>query len=647
MLQCFALTSILLLLSISIYPMEGLSLKELTTRRVAELIVLDSSQNSCIKAFSALPIELSVPIIHCLMAINKTKSALPIVLLSYKLHQQQQTDNKQYQLRLMLSNNQQVQLTPEQSRELIQTAATIQNLIQDLEEHVEEIPLLLLTQEQVIALLSYITITNALNTSTTLLEHEIQKIAALDSYEAKYTAIQQFKDHLATCTIPLLCDLLIAGHSFDIKNSIIAPVLHVLGNKLLQIPQYQDEYTVIDTLPNNIQHMLVQYLIDNSAVRYVLCSNSTTVIESTAQTLTGHKNIVNSVAWSPDSKYIASGSYKNIKVWDTQSGTCIYTLEGHTKRVNSVSWSPDNRYIASGSGDNTIRIWDTSTGTCIHTLIDHTDLVTSVSWSPNGTMLVSGSWDRTVKIWDAYSGICIRSLTEHLRAVDSVSWSPNSKYIAGGSWNNTIQVWDAIKGTYIQTLKNYTRKISWSPDSKCIAGGSFNSTINVWSIITGRCIRVLEDRASSINAVSWSPDGRYIASGSDDTTIKVWDATTENCIHTLKGHTKRINAVSWSPDGSILASGSDDTTIKIWEILNIKLDTYLKNTVSWEQALLLIRIINQQDIDFTHDMQAYHCYISLPEHVKRLIKPLTSKSMRRTILELLNSLQATTFCVSL
>ncbi|WPJ60419.1 hypothetical protein SMAC4_13266 [Sordaria macrospora] len=107
------------------------------------------------------------------------------------------------------------------------------------------------------------------------------------------------------------------------------------------------------------------------------------------QTLEGHGDFVDSVAFSPDGQRLASGSGdRTIKIWDPASGSCLQTLEGHGYSVRSVAFSPDGQRLASGSDDETIKIWDPASGSCLHTIPTST-LITDISFDPTSRYLVT------------------------------------------------------------------------------------------------------------------------------------------------------------------------------------------------------------------------------------------------------------------
>lgn len=151
------------------------------------------------------------------------------------------------------------------------------------------------------------------------------------------------------------------------------------------------------------------------------------------------------IAFNPkDSKTIATGGADStVKLWDLDTERCIQTLKEHKDLVYSVAFSPDGKILATGSEDKTIKLWNPITGECLRTLKEHTQQVYSVVFSPDGEMLASGSGDCKVKLWEVKTGKLLHTLAdEHTGAIRCVTFSPNGKFLASGGEDEKIQLWD-------------------------------------------------------------------------------------------------------------------------------------------------------------------------------------------------------------
>lgn len=127
-------------------------------------------------------------------------------------------------------------------------------------------------------------------------------------------------------------------------------------------------------------------------------------LEALRQWPHGHKGLVNSVAFSPDSQRILSaGDDGIVRVWDAATGAQVHDLPGGANRMLCAMYSPDGQRIASGGFDDNVRIWNGQTFKQVAQLGGHQEYVYSLAWRADSQQLLSCSGDHTVRIWDTQS----------------------------------------------------------------------------------------------------------------------------------------------------------------------------------------------------------------------------------------------------
>jgi len=354
-------------------------------------------------------------------------------------------------------------------------------------------------------------------------------------------------------------------------------------------------------LINQANQQMVQFKNSTTVKEFNNLEKYSSLVYSRA-TLTGHKDLIYSIAFSPDGRTLASTSYdETIKLWDLQSKKEIANLTGPRGYVGGgIAFSPDRQTLAFASRNKTIKLWDLQSKKEIATLTGHSKEVTKVVFSPDGQTLAS-TGDNTIKLWkvpsqkesnrqpvpiigDLFSRLWnmqshnfIASFeNEHFTRLSGFS-SDGQTLIISDSYSGRIIMWDWRQNKkVISTLTglNKWKSIAFSPDAKSVVVNRHNKNnyeISVWDLLTKKVIAILADSCGETHpSLVFSTDSKMLAWSTrrgGNTTIGLWDVQSQKQRGSLLiGETDnpKDNLV-FSPDGKMLAlsTGNDITLTPI------------------------------------------------------------------------------------
>ena len=280
------------------------------------------------------------------------------------------------------------------------------------------------------------------------------------------------------------------------------------------------------------------------------------------------------VAVSPDQTRLAVYWGQNdphcFELYDLSSGQKRAVFVGHADYIHALAFSPDSRQIASASEDATARLWDAATGAPFQVLRGHADKVFRVAYAPSGTRVVTASADGTVRQWTVATGKLIAvPYRGHRHEVQAVVYSADGRRIASGDHNGTVRLWRADDQLDLAVLHGHTQSVvqlEFNQDGQQLASTATDGTARIWEVGPRLSPALLRGHKSYVYPLAYSPDGQWIASGSWDGTVRLWDART-GALGTILRHTNRVRALAFSPDNSWLVCACDEQDrLQIWDV---------------------------------------------------------------------------------
>jgi len=259
------------------------------------------------------------------------------------------------------------------------------------------------------------------------------------------------------------------------------------------------------------------------------------------------------------------------------NGQSIETIiqQGHELTVLSVAISPDSNLVASGSRDKSAKLWELSTGREVRSFLGHEGSVNSIDFSSDGKLMITSSADMTAKIWEVATGKNIFTTTPADKLLTAVAFSPDSKYFVTAGFPDEAEVWDFNSKKVIQKLKvnadqggGYGINLDFSNDGKWLAIGEDNRTASVYSTETwekkytfnltdGWC-------GGCATWVDFSQDGRFLLAASNKAPVRKYDLHSGQVIKTYSEDLDDLRSASFSPDGKMILIATENEFL-LWE----------------------------------------------------------------------------------
>lgn len=199
------------------------------------------------------------------------------------------------------------------------------------------------------------------------------------------------------------------------------------------------------------------------------------------------------VAFTPDSNIIAALSYRNVYIWELETGARITGLRVGDRFATDIAFSPNGSILAIGDRLGLTTLQDRRTASVVAEFQGTEGDVTNLTFSPDGTIIAftsfcwscsPGEYDYDIQIGDTNTGETLHHLEGHTDFVEALGFSPDGSVLASGARDGTLRFWNPVTGETLAVIETWALTLSFSHDGSMLATTSATGSIQLWEIAT-------------------------------------------------------------------------------------------------------------------------------------------------------------------
>uniref|UniRef100_A0A8C0G718 WD repeat-containing protein 90 n=1 Tax=Chelonoidis abingdonii TaxID=106734 RepID=A0A8C0G718_CHEAB len=324
--------------------------------------------------------------------------------------------------------------------------------------------------------------------------------------------------------------------------------------------------------------------------------------ESTSiRLISGHKNKVNEVTFSPDESHCATcGEDGSVRVWSLTSMELVVQFQVLNQSCQCLAWSPvpisrggaEGQHVVAGYSDGTIRVFSISRTEMELKMHPHSVALTAIAYSADGEIILSGGKDGLMAVSSPRTGMTIRVLIDHKGSPITVIQCTRKQYhdfgVEGGelwlaaSSDRRVSVWVSAwlndKCELIDWLSfpapaspeapsslppSLAAFCPWDNSTLVYVGFGMQKEILFYSLCRKQVVEKIP-LSHFATSLSLSPAAHFLAVGFNERVLRLIDCTTRT-EQDFVGHDDSVHLCRFTPSGKRLFTASYNE-ILVWEI---------------------------------------------------------------------------------
>lgn len=258
------------------------------------------------------------------------------------------------------------------------------------------------------------------------------------------------------------------------------------------------------------------------------------------QKLTGHTEAVQSVAWSPDGQWMATGGFRSLKIWDVSTWREVKSLSASlVGNITALAFGADNATLFAADGEpgvsGFIHRVSFVEGKLLGSWKAHEDVIYGLKVSPDGKLLASGAADKLAKIWNSADSKLVSIYEGHTSHVLAVAFNKDATQLATASADKEVKVWDVKsreQDVMLGDKKQVYTSLAWTPDGAALVATTDKGSGSIYRDLVKhdgaqRSDTAKEKKLETINATLYcsavTKDGKTVFAGSNDGTVHIWN----------------------------------------------------------------------------------------------------------------------------